>query len=126
MTTTSAVAAPRERPFSPSPGRHHRSLVWKLLGICLLAGLSRFNAWWYWRDTRDLPALKTISDWISQERYLKAEPALREHLRRSPHDAEARMMLARALAGRGDLLACASQLHQVPHWSPRKPEASSR
>jgi tetratricopeptide (TPR) repeat protein len=100
--------------------------VWKLVGVCLLASLSGFNAWWYWRDTRPLPALNTISDWISQERYLEAEPALREHLRRSPHDVEARIMLAKALAGRGDLPACASQLHQVPYWSPRKPEALYR
>ncbi len=126
MTTTSAVAAPSGRPRSPSPGRRNGSLVWKLVGVCLLASLSGFNAWWYWRDTRPLPALKTISDWISQERYLEAEPALREHLRRSPHDGEARMMLARALAGRGDLPACASQLHQVPYWSPRKTEALYR
>jgi len=100
--------------------------MWKLIGVCLLAGLSGFNAWWYWRDTRPLPALKTISGWISQEQYRQAEPALREHLRRSPHDGEARMMLARALAGRGDLQACASQLHQVPYWSPRKAEALYR
>jgi tetratricopeptide (TPR) repeat protein len=126
MTTTSAVAAPTGRPLSPSPGRRNGSLVWKLIGVCLLVSLSGFNAWWYWRDTRPLPALTTIADWISQERYLEAEPALREHLRRSPHDGDARLMLARALAGRGDLQACARQLHQVSYWSPRKPEALYR
>ena len=36
------------------------------------------------------------------------------------------MMLARALAGRGDLRACARQLHEVPHWSPSKAEALYR
>ena len=56
----------------------------------------------------------------------RVEPILREHLRRSPHDGEARMMLARALAGRGDLLGCARQLHEVPFWSPRKAEALFR
>ena len=30
------------------------------------------------------------------------------------------------MAGRGDLLACAQQLHAVPHWSPEKPEALYR
>ena len=122
----------RRRRSQWTPSLRHRpaaangSLVWKLVGVCLIAGLSGFNAWWYWRDTRPLPDLNTISDWISQERYLEAEPALREHLRRSPHDGEARMMLAQALAGRGDLLACASQLHEVPYWSPRKAEALYR
>jgi tetratricopeptide (TPR) repeat protein len=36
------------------------------------------------------------------------------------------MMLARALAGGGDLEGCARELHQVPAWSPQKPEALYR
>src|SRR5262249_6944573 len=51
---------------------------------------------------------------------------LREHLRRAPHDGAARMMLARVLAARGDLAGCARELHQVPTWWPRKPEALYR
>ena len=35
-------------------------------------------------------------------------------------------MLARVLAGRGDLLGCARQLHEVPFWWPSKAEALLR
>jgi tetratricopeptide (TPR) repeat protein len=47
-------------------------------------------------------------------------------LRRSPHDGEARLMLARVLAAKNDMLACAQQLHQVPDWWPKKHEALFR
>ena len=60
------------------------SPVWKLVAATLIASLAAFNIWWYWRDSRPLPDLKTIADWISHERYLEAEPALRERLRRRP------------------------------------------
>jgi len=134
MTTTSDIAAPSERPLTPvagaavvaAPGRRKSAFAWKLVGVCLLACLSAFNAWWYWRDIRPLPDRKTISDWISREQYRQAESALRETVRRSPHDGEARMMLARALAVRGDLLNCARQLHDVPYWWPQKAEALLR
>jgi tetratricopeptide (TPR) repeat protein len=92
----------------------------------VVACLAGFNVWWYWRDSRPMPDLKTIAGWISHEQYLQAEPALREHVRRSPHDGEARMMLARTLGGRGDLLGCAKELHQVPYWWPQKAEALFR
>jgi len=134
MTTTSYVAAPREPPLSPvagapgvaAPRRRASSLAWKLVGVCLLASLSAFNVWWYARDTRPLPDLNTISDWMRRERYVQAESALREHLRRSVHDVEARMMLSRVLAARGDFMGCARQLHEVPYWSPQKAEALLR
>jgi tetratricopeptide (TPR) repeat protein len=100
--------------------------VWKLLGALLLAGVSAWNAWWYWRDSRPVPDLSTISDWVARKHYAQAESALREELRRSPHDAQARMMLARALAARGDVVGCARELHQVPYWSPDKFEARFR
>jgi tetratricopeptide (TPR) repeat protein len=58
--------------------------------------------------------------------YSQAELALREYLRRSPNDGEARMMLARVFATRGQLLNCARQLHQVPYWWPQKSEALYR
>ena len=67
-----------------------------------------------------------MSRWMSNEQYDVAEPALREHLRRSPHDGEVMIMLARALAARGDVLGCARQLHEVPYWWPQKAEAIYR
>ena len=111
---------------APASAGRKRSLAWKLVAVCMIAGLSALNAWSFWRDSRPLPDLDTISSWILRERYAEAETALREILRRSPHDAEARMMLARALAGRGDVLNCARQLHDVPIWSPLKAEALYR
>jgi thioredoxin-like negative regulator of GroEL len=84
------------------------------------------NAWWYWRDTRPLADLGVISAWIAQEQFTEAEPALRECLRRSPHDGEARIMLAKVLAAHGDLRGCARQLHEVPFWWPTKAEALFR
>jgi tetratricopeptide (TPR) repeat protein len=129
MTITSEVAAAVELTpalKAPARARRKRSLVWKLTGVFLIAGLSAFNAWSYWRDSRPLPDLDTISSWMVRERYADAESALREILRKSPHGAEARMMLARALAGRGDVLNCARQLHEVPFWSPLKAEALYR
>ena len=102
----SNIAAPSERPpaLAAAPvvvvrGRRTGSLAWNLIGLCVIASLSGFNAWWYWRDTRPLPDLNTISAWMQREQYAQAEPVLHEHLRRSPHDGEARMMLARVLAG---------------------------
>jgi tetratricopeptide (TPR) repeat protein len=107
-------------------GNWDRSRTGRLLAFAVFVGLAVFNVWWYRRDSRPLPALREVSEWISQERYQDAKEMLREHLRRSPHYVEARMMLARALAGAGDLLACARELHAVPHWSPSKPEAVFR
>lgn len=85
-----------------------------------------FNAWWYWRDHRSVADLPTINGWLGRERFELAEPALREHLRRSSHDGEARTMLGRLLAARGDYLGCARQLEQVPVWWPTKVEALYR
>jgi tetratricopeptide (TPR) repeat protein len=107
-------------------GRRKGSLAWYLLGVVVIASLTGFNAWWYWRDSRPLPDLNTVSDWIRRDQYARAEPILREHLRRSPDDGEARMTLARVLAGRGDLLGCARQLHEVPFWWPTKADALLR
>jgi tetratricopeptide (TPR) repeat protein len=133
MLTMSNMTAPNKRPLmlvaAPITVAHWRrrgSLVWRLVGACVIAIVSGFNVWCYWRDTRTLPHLNTVSNWIRHEQYFQAETVLREHLRRSPHDGEARMMLARALAGRNDLLGCARQLHQVPFWWPRKAEALLR
>lgn len=92
----------------------------------LSTGLLAFNAWWYWRDTTPLADLGVINAWIAQEQFAQAEPALRECLRRSPHDGEARIMLAKVLAAQGDLRGCARQLHEVPFWWPTKAEAIFR
>jgi tetratricopeptide (TPR) repeat protein len=129
MTITSDVAAVSERRVKvqrPSARRRRGSLARKIAGITLIVGLSAWNAWRYWRDTHAVPDLKTISDWIGREQYHRAESGLREQLRRSPHDGQARMFLARVLAARGDLLGCARQLDEVPYWSPEKFEALYR
>ena len=110
--------------------RVRRGLVLPLLAKLMVGsgaiGLVAFNVWWYWRDNRPIPDLGTISRWMSQEKYAQAEPALREHLRRAPHDGELMITLARSLAARGDLLSCARQLHEVPSWWPQKAEARFR
>jgi tetratricopeptide (TPR) repeat protein len=134
MTTTSDHAALRERPAAPqvrttaeaASRRPRWRLALNLAGLALLASLAVFNAWWYWRDSRVVPDLRSISSLIPRERYSEAEAALREFLRRSPRSGEARMMLARVLAGRGDPLGCARELHQVPSWYPQKAEARLR
>jgi tetratricopeptide (TPR) repeat protein len=90
------------------------------------AGAIAFNLGWYWRETRAVPRLATIAGWMARQRYAEAEPALREHLRRSPDDGEARTMLARLLAARGDSRGCARELRRVPSWWPTKAEARYR
>jgi len=102
----------------------HRRVPWLMLTTGVLStGLLVFNAWWYWRDTRPLADLRTINTWIAQEQYSKAETALQEHIRRSPHDGAARTMLAKVLGALGDLRGCARQLHEVPYWWPTKADA---
>jgi hypothetical protein len=77
---------------------------WPTLVVLLLgAGLIRFNIWWYRRDTRPVADLKTMAAWMAREQYARAEPALRERLRRAPHDGEARTLLAKVFAARGDV-----------------------
>jgi len=129
MTPTSEVATPAKRPAEPpikTPARRSRLSLLQLVGVCSALGLLGFNAWWYRRETRPLPDLATISRSMGRDQHAQAEPALREHLRRSPHDGEARMMLARVYAGCNDLLNCALELHEVPYWWPQKWEASYR
>jgi tetratricopeptide (TPR) repeat protein len=92
----------------------------------LIVGLIGFNAWWYWRDSRPVAEPRTIEAWIGRGDYARAETALRERLRRSPHDGGLRMTLARVLAARGDLLGCARELWEVPYWWPKRAEAMFR
>jgi tetratricopeptide (TPR) repeat protein len=89
----------------------------------LVTALAGFNIWWLVRDTRPVPDLDFVGRLIAHRRFDESDRALREHLRRSPRDGEARMLLAQSLAARGDLLGCAEQLHRVPYWWPRKREA---
>lgn len=106
-------------------GRPGRSRLAPAVTILCL-GLLAFNAWWYWRDHRPVADLKAVSGWLARGEYPQAELALRQHLRRSRHDGEARTMLARVLAARGDYLGCARELNDVPFWWPTKTEALYR
>jgi tetratricopeptide (TPR) repeat protein len=63
---------------------------------------------------------------LSRGQYAQAEAALHDRLRRSPHDGESRMLLARTLGAQDDLRGCALQLHMVPFWWPTKAEAVFR
>jgi tetratricopeptide (TPR) repeat protein len=94
-----------------------RSAIW----IVILA-VSGLNAWWAW-DARSLESLQSLARWVDQKRLNDAERELRRWLRQSPHHGEARMLLARVLAARGDLLGSATELHRVPSWWPNKGEA---
>ncbi len=102
-------------------GRHSRWLT--VLAVLSCVGLIAFNAWWYWRDAHPIPDIKTIESLLGGGLYSQAETALREHLRRSPHDGDVQLMLARTLAAQGDMLGCALQLHEIPYWWPTKAEA---
>jgi tetratricopeptide (TPR) repeat protein len=132
MTTTIDTVAPAPSHLaagSPAPRARRRSalpLLTKLIVAIGVVSLVAFNIWWYWRDARPLSDLATVKRWMSKEQYALAEPALREHLRRSPHDGEIMIMIARSLAARGDLLGCARQLHDVPSWWPQKAESIFR
>jgi tetratricopeptide (TPR) repeat protein len=128
LDTSAESAVARKEPSSvkPSPARR-AGIPWLSLVLLFLSlGLAAFNAWRYWRDTRTVADLKTIASWLSREQYAMAEPALRERLRRSPHDGESRTTLARLLAARGDLRGCALELHEVPFWWPSKAESLYR
>jgi tetratricopeptide (TPR) repeat protein len=91
----------------------------------LLLGLVGVNSWLAW-EGRPLPDLATVSRLMGKELYDEAETVLRAQVRRSPHNGEARMMLARALTARNDLAGAAEQLHGVSFWWPTKSEALFR
>jgi tetratricopeptide (TPR) repeat protein len=120
------VPAPGRESSRPQAVQRRRAAPLVALALALAAGLVAFNAWWYWRDTRPLPDLRTISGWIARGELDRAEPALREHLRRSPNDGEARTALGRLLGARNDLLGCARELEKVPVWWPTKADALYR
>ena len=125
--TRASTALPADQSrMRPAPiARRH--FPWIGLGVALLGiGLLGFNLWWYWRDTRPVADMATISGWMAREQYTLAETALRERLRRSPHDGDVHTTLAKVLAARGDLPGCIAQLRLVPPWWPTKPEALYR
>ncbi|MGP0068161.1 MAG: tetratricopeptide repeat protein [Isosphaeraceae bacterium] len=142
MITESDVAAPCEgespvltaeagstaspTPRTPPARRGRFRAVKAMLAVALVAGLVAFNLWWYWRDTRPVADLPVIEAMITRQQYTQAEAALRERLRRAPHDGEARTTLGRVLAARGDYLACARELDRLPAWWPKKNEALFR
>jgi tetratricopeptide (TPR) repeat protein len=109
-----------------SASRRRRGAIGRLLAGGLIIGLIGFNAWWYWRDTRPVADSRTIDGWIGRGDYARAESALRERIRRAPHDGALRMTLARVLAARGDVLGCARELGEVPYWWPQRAEALLR
>ena len=98
-----------------------RGWIGKLCFWILTVALLGLNVWWSW-DNRPLDSLTTISGWIDQSRLADAEREARRWLRRSPHHGEARILLSRALAAKGDFLGSADQLHTVPLWWPTKGE----
>lgn len=97
-----------------------------MLFAMLAMGLLAFNGWWFWRESQPTADTATIEKWIARKHYDQASAALRERLRRVPDDGDARIALARVLAARNELVACARELHKVPFWWPRKDEASFR
>src|SRR4051812_2403199 len=112
--------APAIEPRAAAPPRRRRMLdrlgVWVFRLAAL--GLIGLNAWWLVRDRRPAPDLKALRGMLGSRRFPEAEAGLRERLRRSRHDDDARMLLARALAGQERMLDCARELHRVPSWSP--------
>ncbi len=92
-------------------------LYWMVIAALLVA-----SAWYLIRDFFPLPELATISLWMRDRQYYRAEAALRGHLLRSPHNGEATIMLATVLASRGDELGAARVLDTVPFWWPKKRE----
>jgi tetratricopeptide (TPR) repeat protein len=104
-----------------SPGRKGGITRWGARALTL--ALVVVNAWWIWGD-RSPASMKAIDAMISRGRLAEAELALEQRLRWSAHDGDARMKLARLLVKRGEHLASARQLHEVPSWWPAKVEAS--
>ena len=89
----------------------------------IVVALVAWNAWWLGRDFWPIPDIRSVEQLIARGQHEDAMRALRAHLRRSPRDGQARMLLARSLAARGDLKAAPDELHRVPNWWPSKREA---
>lgn len=137
------VGFPAATPIRTGPDRRSKAIVALFLAASL--GLAALNAWLLYRDYRPLPDLKTIENAVWPKRFdragrplplrdgeyptadrtrlVSAERDLREILRRSPNDGDARVLLARVLEAKGDILGCARELRQVPDWWPKKMKA---
>jgi tetratricopeptide (TPR) repeat protein len=131
LIPTAVAAPPTDDPAPPAPGRvearpTRAGRVARLGSWALVLALFGLNGWWAWEDARPVVGLKVIAAWVQRGHHDAAQAALRDRLRRSPHDGEARILLARALAARGDVIGCAEQLHRVPSWWPGKREAQYR
>jgi tetratricopeptide (TPR) repeat protein len=88
-------------------------------------GLLGLNLWWTW-EGRAVPDLTAIARGLATRDSEQAEHALKEFVRRLPFRGDARILLARHLAGRNDRWGCAEQLRAVPFWWPDKAEALYR
>ena len=110
----------RKQPGAPSRPRRKSRRLWIWVRWIALLGLIGINAWWFWRESRPLPDVKSIELLISQQRDADAEQALRRRLAYSPHDGDAHALLAKIFGQRGDMLACARELGQIPFWWPSK------
>ncbi len=111
--------SPPTRKSRPTPRRRRVVTLIYWVAVLTLVGV---NVWIYLRDAREVPATAIIEGWIRQGRYEDAHAELAERLRRHPHDVEAMVLDARALAGKGEYLACADRLHATPDWWPAKRE----
>ena len=113
-------------PHTTAPALRRRPVMGIAAAAAAAIAISLGLGWWYRREIRAVPSVTTIAGWMARQRYAEAEPALGEHLRRSPDDGEARIMLARLLAARGDARGCARELRRVPFWWPTKADALFR
>jgi hypothetical protein len=114
------VESSLKEPGLSSRHRMNRGRLWKWVRWIALMGLIGLNAWWWWRESRPLPDLKSIELLISQRRDADAEEAIRRRLAYSPHDGDAHALLAKIFGQRGDMLACARELGEIPFWWPSK------
>ena len=139
--TTSATIEPTPAKLSRSRSSSLSRAVSAFFWVSSI-GLIGFNGWIFTRDFRPVPDSKAIENslWpkrfdgrgapiefksgkvpaLDRSRLISAERDLREILRRSPNDGEARVLLARVLEAKEDPLGCARELHEVPDWWPKK------
>ena len=119
LPVSSSGDLPSARPSRRAMRRFAADWGYRVIVVALVA----WNAWWLGRDYWPIPDIKSVEQRIARGQHEDAMRALRAHLRRSPRDGQARMLLARSLAARGDLKGCANELHRVPNWWPSKREA---
>jgi tetratricopeptide (TPR) repeat protein len=121
---TGIIESARTAPYELA--QSGRATLLKVAYWLALAGLIGLNAWRFWEVYRPIPELSTIVGLLGAGRTDDAEHALRVVLWHSPKYGEARVLLARILAQRDDMIGSAQQLHAVPFWSAAKNEALYR